>query len=206
MLISKQRKFIFIHVYKTAGWSMTDALIPFAASRWWRRADWVSRKFGITYFNLRPFPCHISAPDLIKKIGRDVFDSYFSFAIVRNPWDWQVSLYKFMLKDQSHPQHDLAKSFKDFDEYIRWRCANEVRFQKDFIYSQDGELLVDFVGRFENIDADFKAICSRIGISTSLPKVNVSNSIPYRQYYNSETRELVRRAFDTDIKLFGYDF
>ncbi len=125
---------------------------------------------------------------------------------MRNPWDWQVSLYNFALKDTNHHQHDLIQKLGSFDEYIKWRCENEVRFQKDFIYSSEGELLVDFVGRFESIGDDFKKICSRIGISASLPKLNVSNSKAYQQFYTDETRELVRRTFDSDIVLFEYDF
>ncbi len=111
-----------------------------------------------------------------------------------------------MLKNTNHRQHDLVKNLGNFDEYIRWRCENEVRFQKDFIYSNDGELLVDFVGRYEDIDPDFEKICSHIGISTSLPKLNVSNTKPYQQFYTNETIELIRRTFSSDIALFGYNF
>ena len=71
---------------------------------------------------------------------------------------------------------------------------------------EDGNLLVDFIGRFERIDADFQTICSRLGIYSSLPKLNVSKINPYQQYYNEETKELVRRAFELDISFFGYEF
>lgn len=207
MLISRQRNFIFIHIYKNAGTSITNALLPFAASKWQCMASNILRRLNISpRFGPQPFPDHIKAPELINIIGKEAFDSYFSFAFVRNPWDWQVSLYKFMLKNKAHHQHELIKSLGSFDEYIKWRCAEEVRFQKDFICSEDGELLVDFVGRFENINADFETICSRIGISVSLPKMNISNTKPYQQFYNEETKELVRKAFDTDITLFEYDF
>jgi len=212
MLISKRKKFIFIHIYKTAGFSMTNALTPFAVrpKSKYRLLRVVFRLLKrierLTSFDPESFSTHLTASEVINAIGRKTFDSYFSFAIVRNPWDWQVSIYHYMLKSENHHQHNLAKSFGNFDAYIRWRCAEEVRFQKDFIYSEDGELLVDFVGRFENIDTDFKKICSRIGISATLPKLNVSNTIPYQQFYNDETRELVRRTFDVDISLFGYEF
>lgn len=212
MLISKERKFIFIHIYKTAGSSVTDALMPFAAkavsgNKWQRLVHRVSRKIeSITSFDPESFPNHTKATELIEVIGRKTFDSYFSFAFVRNPWDWQVSLYHYMRKSTDHHQHELAKRFTSFDDYIRWRCENEVRFQKDFIYSMDGELLVDYVGKFEKIDKDFNEICSRIGISATLPRLNVSNTVPYQQFYNEETIELVRRTFEPDIRLFGYDF
>lgn len=203
MWFAKKRKFIFIHIYKNAGSSVTVALKSMRI----KIADYLLRKINLPkQFGPQSFPGHIRARELIKIVGREAFDSRFSFAIVRNPWDWQVSLYKYMLQTTSHPQHELAKRFGNFDEYIRWRCAKEVRFQKDFIYSEDGELLVDFVARFERLDADFETICSCIGVSASLPKLNVSNAVPYRQFYNEETKELVRETFDADIKLFEYDF
>lgn len=206
MLVSKKRKFIFVHIYKNAGTSITKALMPFAASKWQLKAHRGLKRFNVTCFNPQPYPPHTNASQLIAKIGKKTFDSFFSFAIVRNPWDWQVSLYKFMLKDTDHFQHNLIKNFKDFDEYIKWRCAEEVKLQKDFIYSKDGELLVNFVGKFERIDADFQIICSRIGISTSLPRLNVSNTKPYQQFYNKKTKDLVGQTFATDINLFGYEF
>jgi len=44
-----------------------------------------------------PYHPHITASELISKIGKEDFDSYFSFAIVRNPWAWQVSQCEYPL-------------------------------------------------------------------------------------------------------------
>ena len=66
--------------------------------------------------------------------------------------------------------------------------------------------MVDFIGRFERLADDFHLICSRIGVSASLPKENVSRVKPYQEYYSEETKELVRRTFEPDISLFKYDF
>ncbi len=206
MLLSRKKCFIFIHIYKNAGTSITSALLPFAAKKWQRGANRILKKFHLSFWDARPYPTHSTAPEIIGYMGREAFDSYFSFAFVRNPWDWQVSLYTYLLKTPDHFQHDLIKSFANFDEYIRWRCAEEVRFQKDFIYSEDGELLIDFIGRYENLEKDFQYVCSRIGVSASLPRENISKVKPYREYYTEETKELVRCAFDPDISLLQYDF
>lgn len=207
MLISKKHHFIFIHIYKNAGTSITNALRPFAASEWeWALIQPLKKLKIQTYSGPHPFHDHIQASEVIDALGSEAFNNLFSFAIVRNPWDWQVSLYNFALKNINHYQHDLVKNFENFDEYIKWRCTSEIKFQKDFIYSHEGELLVNFVGRFENLDTDFKKICSHIGITASLPKLNVSNTKLYQQFYTDETRELVRHTFHPDIELLGYDF
>jgi hypothetical protein len=157
-------------------------------------------------FDPKRFPTHITSNELIEIIGKDGFESNFSFAFVRNPWDRQVSLYSFMMRKPNHHQHKLVKRLDTFDKYIEWRCAEEVRFQSDFICSSGGDILVDFVGRFEQIDDDFSDICARIGIFATLPKLNVSNTIPYQQFNNHATRELIRKTYAPDIELFGYNF
>jgi len=209
MLISHKKKFIFIHIHKNAGTSITTALLPFAAnSRWQYYVDRIMKRINISLFDTgtQPFQPHIKASELISKIGKETFQSFFSFAIVRNPWDWQVSLYKYILKDKNHFLHQLINTFDDFEEFIEWRVVKGLEFQKDYAFSKEGEQIVDFIGKYENIESDFQIICSRIGIKTSLPKLNVSNTIPYQNYYNQKTRDLVERAFEPDISLFNYQF
>ena len=206
MLISRKYAFIFIHIYKNAGTSITQALLPFAVNEWEQKAHIILKKIGISYFDQQPYDDHLTASELVSRIGKSFFDKYFSFAIVRNPWDWQVSLYTYMLKNTKHYQHELITGFNGFDEYIEWRCTQEVGYQRDFVYSEDGELLVDFVGRFEHLEDDFQHICSQIGISTSLPKSNVSNTKPYQDFYNEKTKELVKLTFEPDISTFNYEF
>ena len=207
MLISNSHRFLFVHIYKTAGTSITSALMPFCASTEPHQTDAIVKLGDNTWREPQHYDKHIKASELIAKMGRAVFESYFSFAFIRNPWDWQVSLYTYMLRDQNHFQHALIKGMRDFDEYIRWRCSDNIRYQKDFICSPEGEQLVNFIGRYEQLDADFQTLCLRLGIrAPRLPRLNVSNTKPYQDYYNAETIELVRYAFESDIILFNYDF
>ena len=207
MLLSKKKRYIYIHIPKTAGVSVKNALLPLSVNNLQLLLWHVSKHIKFAgVLSSQKFPTHIVASDLIGLIGRDVFDSYFSFAFVRNPWDWLVSLYKYMLKSADHPKHSFVKGLGTFDEFIRWRCARQIRLQKDFICSKDGKQLVDFVGRFERIDEDFQRICFKIGISTSLPKLNISNTKPYREFYTDETRDLVMSAYHPDITFFNYNF
>jgi len=210
MLISHKHRFIFVHIYKNAGTSITSALLPFAARN---KAHFLMiRLMGKLKLrlpaNLNPafMADHSSAGQIIERIGLEKFDEYFSFAFVRNPWDWQVSLYNFMRKNEKHHQHKLSMSFKNFDDYIAWRCNNEVRFQKSFIFSEDNKQQVDFIGKYEELNADFANICRRLEIQASLPTLNVSKTRPYQSYYNAKTIELVRETFAPDILAFNYAF
>ena len=205
MLISENPKFIFVHIYKNAGSSITSALLPIAASWWQIQFSNLFRKLNIL-LPPQPFLRHVSASHIIDAIGVSEFESYFSFAFVRNPWDWQVSLYEYMLKTPNHRQHQLIKRLGDFKTYLQWRCEYDVTFQRDFIYSPDGRVLVDFVGRFERIEEDFQKVCTELGVCVPLPRENVSRSAPYQNYYDADSIELVKTTFKADIEQFGYQF
>ena len=206
MLISRRHKFIFIHIYKNAGSSITAALKPFCINKHEKKVNRILRRYGITYLEPQPYRMHITAEELISEIGEKQFNSYFSFGIVRNPWSWNTSLYTFTLKNKKHHEHEHVKNLGSFENYIHWRCNQSVKLQKDFVYSQDGDLLVDFIGRFETLENDFKKVCDHIGIEARLPKLNISNEKSYREFYTAETADLVRKKFSEDIAMFDYDF
>lgn len=210
MLISHKRRFIFIHITKNAGTSINAALMPYAFYNPVHRLYYkAARRLGMKVpasLNPQPMAGHVPAAQVAAEMGIEKFKSYFSFAIVRNPWDWQVSLYSYMRKNPKHRQHKLGLEFIDFSEYIHWRCTEEVRFQKDFICDEGGAQLVSFVGHYETLAQDFKTICERIGIQAELPVLNVSKTRPYQEYYTPETIELVRKTFAPDIEWFGYGF
>ena len=76
----------------------------------------------------------------------------------------------------------------------------------NWLTDEKGEVIVDFIGRFENLKNDFQFICEKIGVTADLPFVNKSEHKEYQYYYNDETREIVRRWFENDINLFKYNF
>jgi hypothetical protein len=210
MIISVKYGFIFIHVYKNAGTSINAALEPFLFYNKTHMLYYkICKRFKIhlpLILDPHPLPEHCSMIDVVNFLGPERKKRFFSFAFVRNPWDWQVSLYTFMRRTAQHKQHLMLSRYDTFEDYIRWRCSEDVHFQKDFVYAPDGTQLVDFIGRYEHIDRDFRMVCDRINIQASLPMLNVSKERPYQDYYIPETVELVRRTFLPDIELFDYKF
>lgn len=208
MLISHSRKFIFIHVYKVAGMSIRSALDEYAS-----KPDIINRVFYKLGLNLRSpfqknrmFAFHATARDLERGLPDEIYNNYFKFAFVRNPWDWQVSLYQFMLDSPDHFQYEIVKSMSSFEGYVEWRIYEDKRLQKDFVTNQDGKIIVDFVGRYERLDLDFEHICQRISIQKPLPHLNPSKHGDYRGYYNDRSKKMVEEHFAEDIELFGYSF
>lgn len=203
-MISHSKRFIFFHNYKVAGNSISNVLSKYEPHYWTRTA---LRKIGVkTYYpGLANFPQHASATYVRELVDEEIFNKYYKFTFVRNPWDWQVSLYHYMLQSKRHHQHKLIKKMT-FEQYIDWRVTHDLKLQSARFTDSDGNSLVDFVGRFENLKEEFAKVCEVLSIEFRLPHKNRSNHRAYRDYYNERTRQLVQEGFAKDIALFDYEF
>jgi hypothetical protein len=217
MLISYTHKFIFFHVAKTAGLSIREALKGYAQE---------PEKFKIKrppklkdgapnplYEVWEALLLHAKARDAAKELPAEVFDTSYKFAFVRNPWDWHVSMYHFILREKTHMRHKIVQSMGSFEEYLEWVVNTKnpypkgaTKLQKDIITDADGKLLVDFVGRYEHLARDFAQVCRVLNIDATLQHINRTNHRDYRSYYNERTRNIVAEHFSADIELFGYTF
>ena len=139
-------------------------------------------------------------------MGVELFNKYFSFAFVRNPWDWVRSNYTYAKKNPRHKKHRLVNNLGSFSEYCRWHCNEDqnIKFQKDYIFENNQQVL-SFVGRQETLDSDFRVICNKIGIKNNLPHYNKSDaSESLDKYYNQYLYDLVSSRFSEDVNLLGY--
>jgi hypothetical protein len=153
------------------------------------------------------------------------YAGYFKFTFVRNPWDRAVSCYENKFNDpdpNARASRRLAAplaqklgvskvSFEQFVQYISQQPdeASDVHWKSQTSSLFDGEsrLLVDYVGRFENIGSDFQHVCSVVGLDAKLAHIlRTRHRKPYRDYYSDITRELVRARYADDISAFSYSF
>lgn len=215
MLISHSHRFIFIHVGKSAGMSIRNALLPFCTEpekfRMHRPPRIKDGQPNPMYTVWETLLLHPKASDVKRAIPPDVFDGYYKFAFVRNPWDSLVSTYHFMLSDPEIPRHAEVKALPDFDAFVRWAIEQTAPFpkgitklQSDMLTDRDGALLVDFVGHYESLRDDYDRICRHVGIVAPIPHLNRSHHRDYRTYYDDTVRALVQENFRPDIERFGY--
>jgi hypothetical protein len=211
MVISDERRFIFIHVPKSGGTSCSFALTRilnrrdknhWALSKKTKHETLLQIKLRLKKNKIRhwlPFTRYIS------------FERYFSFGFVRNPWDRVVSTYHYLKETNIRPEIQNIDSFNHFihemSENRDWIMGlHSMRLQVDFFTDAEGKIIADFIGRFENLNKDFNKICQNIGLQTELPYLNPSTHRKYREYYNKETKKLVSHKFSLDIDYFGYTF
>lgn len=129
------------------------------------------------------------------------WDNIFKFCFVRNPWDWLVSHYFFKIRTtEVDPSIDFNKWL--YNSHPIWQAIT----QFDCL-SQEGKIIVDFIGRFENLQKDFDSVCDRIGIPRiELPQHNQTQHKHYREYYDKESIKFVENKYQKDIETFNYEF
>jgi hypothetical protein len=107
----------------------------------------------------------------------------------------------------------------NFEQFMEWKLDPQrpyqyhvdtsIQSQLDYLIDLQGNIVVDFIGRHENLANDFEEICNRIGVSTlKLPHKRQARDREkdYRSYYSDELAEEVGNYFRRDIEALGYRF
>lgn len=204
MIINYDKKFLFIHIQKTAGSSIRDNLM---------------NNSGNEYFHY---------PHTLLKHVRltDEQERLFKFAFVRNPWDrlysWYVMIrdkgpttifYRYMLENANDFSGFLKLTDVITDVYKKrfkthvpnYKC---IAFnQLDYITDHTGSINIDFIGRFENLEQDFRWVCNHLNLKNiPLKHINQTKHGNYRSSYKDDDIEHVYRMYKRDIDYFGYTF
>ena len=199
-MISHKHKCIFVHIPKTAGQSLCTNLGG------WKRV----RPQGFDR-GLKKYRHHFTMSEYLEHgyLKIEKLELYFKFGFVRNPYDRILSEFKYAKR--------IYSKFKsNFNGFVKRGWGNSrrhstikqhIRPQYEFLYDTDGKCLVDFIGRFENLQEDFNIICDKIKIPhQELPHRNKTKHKHYTEYYDDEIREIVAKKYAKDIEYFGYKF
>ncbi len=168
------------------------------------------------YSTEQVFVDHIPAAEMQRTLGTALWDKLYTFSFVRNPWARLVSLYYYRIR-KGHFGQEL--SFRDYVLRLRDFYAGDscelfaydgfYRRCSDYILDADGNILVSFVGRYENRAEDLAHIGRNIG-SPDIGKLWIQKSDGqaghYSCAYDDEMAEIVRTIYARDIALFDYDF
>ena len=152
---------------------------------------------------------HLNICQIAEHISSEKFKSYFKFGFVRNPWDRAVSLYE----RKEGIQLKQVLSFEQFVEWMKFSsctCIHPMphRYQLDWFVNPHGDIVVDFIGKFEQLDEHWQLVAQKLGIDNKLPKTNINpdKKRHYTEYYTPKTIDIIRSRFAVDIEYFGYEF
>jgi len=196
-------KYVFIHIPKCAGSSIHRVLGVLHAQR--------SLQVGKPKYHK-----HAKAVKVREVLG-PAWNECFRFTFIRNPWDLMVSSYHWWLTYAEifpalHKDIARVREMGTFSVFIRSEFGrfmlNEHRGGDLTEWISDGEeIIVNFVGRYENLDEDWSKVCRALQVpALPLGRENQVARQDYRGFYDDESRELVANRFARTIELFGYRF
>ena len=226
MIVSHRHKFIFLKTRKTAGTSVEVALSRFCGDRdilapiaredeeirrylgyrgpqnfhipllKYKPANWA----GLVLERRRPkYRNHMRAARVRSLVGEKVWNSYYKFCFERNPWDKAISLYYWRTKHQK-PRPTLL----EFLQSVSTSALSNLH-----IYSIDGEVAVDYVGLYEDLDFELEKLAARLKLPgrIELPKAKSNyreDKRNYRELMGPYEAEIVAKACAREAALFGY--
>ena len=183
-----EKKCVFFHIPKTAGISISNSI--FGDVKWGHR----NVSFYKSYY------------------GEKVFNSLYKFCFVRNPYDRLFSAYTF-LKEGGINNQDLEFSnsylqeFASFDEFVlkgleKEEIINWVHFkpQYTFVCDDNDNIVMDFVGKMENLNADFSTVCKHLKIDSELQRLNMS--FAKKNEFSEEVKAMIKLKYQKDFNLF----
>lgn len=216
MLISHSHKFITIDIPKTGSRSLRESLYPLGL------IDIVGKPFVEADFYQ-----HDTAIRAKKQFAKHNFNwnDYFKFTIVRNPWARYFSFFKYF--------KNYADKFLRRDESIKWKqpelnqgkaCVELFKGKDDqtvlkniilnndsqdsYYCDRNGEIIVDHIASFENLENEFIFLCNQVGINA--PHLKHGNKSPQSEsmhdIYNQQLIDLVASKEKGVIDFIGYDY
>ena len=199
MLVSHSHKFIYMKVGKTASSSIQsyfeqycqDGIIGLSSNK-----EWLDMMPALT---------------VKEKVGDDVWNSYYKFCSIRDPYDKAISAFYWMKHEANLPIYHIEDERKEFEEYILHRVV--VSPHRDFkSYIIDDSFCLDDVIRYETLSADMLRVCNILDIpwnpdifpnlKTGIRPANISIS----DLYTADTIEVIATTFAFDIEYFNYKY
>jgi hypothetical protein len=207
VIASHLHRFVFLKTRKTAGTSIEialsrhcgphDVITPISPEDEALRA--ARGGVGPQHHDTVPSAFnHMPAQRVRRILGEQAWQSYFTFAVERNPWDVVASSYRFSAR--------RADWDRTFAEFVRSpRVERLARNQR--IYRIDGQVAVDEVYRYEELDKALADVASRLGLpDLELPHAKSSSGPHYRELYGPGEADIVAEHFDQTVATMGYRF
>lgn len=215
MIISRGRRYVFVHIPKTGGTALTLALEARAMKDDILIGD--TPKARARKGRLQDLPVkgrlwkHATLADIDGLVTAEELAAFFTVTLVRNPWDRVVSYYHW-LRGQSfaHPAVGLAKTndFSGFLNHPQTRTALRLWPAEAYMRDSAGVERASLYIRVEHLATDIAPFEVHLGFRLPpLARVNASERArDWRGYYSEADAALVAELCAPDIDRFAYRF
>jgi hypothetical protein len=205
MIVNHTYKFIFVHVPKNAGTSVTQALSTLSS---WRDLELGGTQLGeavaphyMTRFGLRK---HSPASKIRTVVGEEVWSSYYKFGFVRDPYSRLQSLWSFLRKWKNWPNSEIMNSFESMDEFVTsdfFRSGGPDQLLRPQAHFLDADL--DFLGSCSATTRDFQRILNAVGIpAAKQPAIGFINDSKSKENPLSDhSRRTIESLWAADFRL-----
>ncbi|PID36568.1 MAG: Type II secretory pathway, pullulanase PulA [Rhodobacterales bacterium] len=215
MILSRGRKYIFLHAPKTGGTALALALEARAMAEDVMAGDTPKarkrRRKLASVKSVGRLWKHSKLADLEGLITREEAVAFFVFTLVRNPWDRLVSYYHWLRVQRfDHPAVGLAQRL-DFAAFLAAKpiqAGFRAESYTDFVRDGAGRDCGDLFIRLEHLAEDIAPLEAHLGFRLGpIARVNASDRrADYRGYYTDKTAAIVADICAEDIARFGYGF
>ena len=205
MILSHKHRFIYFAVPRTATHSVRAALAPHLGADDWQQ-ERLSAKHVLPIAELaRAGHGHIGVRAIRPHLSDDQWNSYFKFGVVRHPYDRFVSVCAFLNRDnEDFARSPVAWMIAAF-ERDRFVQRMLVRPQIEMLLDHNGELGLDFIGRYEHLAASMKNVAIRTGLDKLvLPHENRSSRLPVSDYLTKPLTEILNEFYSRDFEMLNY--
>jgi hypothetical protein len=215
-MISIEKRFLFIHIPRTAGNSIQNILRHYSEDSIVKLAD---HHDGVEQFELCNSKYKITKHSTLSHyksvLDANTYRSLFKFATIINPWERMISFYFLPQRGISEWNRNNFLYLVDRVQTLRHYICERSFLEKasvrlgvpGTIFKQKINADLDFLMRYEQLNHDFKVVCEKLDIPYSiLPKRNNSAHKHYSKYYDDELKEIVRHKFIEEIEFGNYRF
>ena len=214
-MISHPHKAIFIHIPKCGGQSVENAFLSDLGLNWANRSPLLLMRNKNPDVG-PPRLAHLTAEDYLRYhyASKDLFDDYYSFAILRNPVDRVLSMFNYL---KIRTRLGTRMNFEDFvGEWLAKQLSKTgidgtayagnqgwfVRPQTDFVLDASDQPMVKGLFFLETINENFGTIREKCQLRSDLPHVNKSKKTATQNDLNPETRAIIRELYERDFAYF----
>lgn len=130
------------------------------------------------------------------------FKDYFTFTIIRNPWEGLVTMYLNLQNSQNQSYISNSAKFFNFKDWVIYITEILILSNSHFTCSKHSKKRIDFLIRYESFNQDFKKFCEINKMPYKEFKIYTTED--YKKYYDKHLIKYLNLFLKIDEENYGY--